>query len=118
MELKDKLHYLSNEDQTSIEKIVKCFVEALNPIAVYLFGSIAENRQTKDSDYDFYIIVNDKTKEKLFNLCFKAQTSITESQNRACDIIVNKESIFNHAKNNVKALEYNVYKNGVKLYEQ
>lgn len=113
-----KLAHISSEDRSAIKKIVSCFVDALHPLAVYLFGSVAENRIREYSDYDFYIVVDDKTPDKNFNLCYKAQLSIGDNSNRACDVLVDKESYFNKTKDNVKSLEYNVFHKGVKLYER
>lgn len=43
-----------------IEELNKQFIEQLSPIKVYLFGSYANGSYTKDSDFDFYIVVRDE----------------------------------------------------------
>ena len=48
------------ESAKNIEQITHCFVEQLSPLKVFLFGSFAEGTYTDDSDYDFYIVVNDE----------------------------------------------------------
>ena len=50
-----------------IETIRDLFVKELSSVAVYLFGSYAENRETEDSDYDFYILVNDSESDMLID---------------------------------------------------
>ena len=35
------------------------FVQKLNPLKIYLFGSYAYGNPESDSDYDFYIVVDD-----------------------------------------------------------
>lgn len=46
------------ESREEITSIVKRFVETLNPNKVYLFGSFARGTENKESDYDFYIIMD------------------------------------------------------------
>ena len=44
---------------TEINELTNSFVKDLMPIRIYLFGSFAEGKQNADSDFDFYIIVDD-----------------------------------------------------------
>lgn len=111
----DKISQLSQEDQTTIKEIVAGFIEAVKPVAIWLFGSAVRNELCENSDYDFYIILDDKTTEKIFNILYKARISIKHWR-RDCDILAAKESRFNQRKNNFKTLEYYVYRDGVKVY--
>lgn len=45
--------------ENEINLIKNAFVNALLPQKIYLFGSFAEGTANEDSDFDFYIIVND-----------------------------------------------------------
>jgi len=40
-----------------LAEVVRCFVDALQPEAIYLFGSRARGDHQPDSDYDFMVIV-------------------------------------------------------------
>ena len=39
-----------------ITALKDCFVQALDPVSVYLFGSYANGTPDEDSDFDFYIV--------------------------------------------------------------
>ena len=45
-----------------IEELKEQFVSQLMPLKIYLFGSFANDTYTEESDFDFYIIVNDEIK--------------------------------------------------------
>ena len=42
-----------------IDLLKERFIEQLSPVRIYLFGSFAEGREQPDSDFDFYIVVDD-----------------------------------------------------------
>lgn len=46
-----------------IEVIKQKLVDQIKPIGVYLFGSFANGTAHADSDFDFYIIVDDSEKD-------------------------------------------------------
>ena len=57
MEMKSTVTFMTTEDKTEIENIVKQFIQTLNPLKIYLFGSFARGEENSSSDYDFYIIM-------------------------------------------------------------
>jgi len=99
-----------------IETLKNLFVKELSPVAVYLFGSYAEGRETDDSDYDFYIIVKDSEKDML-RLTQRAYKAIRNNHNRPVDIIVNTERTFLERIKVGRALERDVKEKGILLYE-
>ncbi|MCD8344156.1 MAG: nucleotidyltransferase domain-containing protein, partial [Oscillospiraceae bacterium] len=42
-----------------IEDLKAQLVSSLSPVRIYLFGSFADGTNTEQSDFDFYIVVND-----------------------------------------------------------
>ena len=98
-----------------IEELKNSFIESLTPIRIYLFGSFAEGRQTEDSDFDFYIVVNDGEKD-MIALTAKAYKAIRHKQKRAVDIIVNTVGTFEDKKNKIMTLEKEIIQKGVLLY--
>ena len=99
-----------------IEELKNCFVRQLSPLRVYLFGSFAEGRQNDDSDYDFYIVVNDDTKD-IISTTAQAYKSVRRAKTRPVDIVVGTSSRFESRKG-IPSLESEVYRNGVLLYAQ
>ena len=98
-----------------IDELKNSFVENLLPRRIYLFGSFAEGRQNSDSDFDFYIVVDDSQKDVL-ELTAKAYKAIRYKQKRAVDIIVNTEKTFENRKTKPLSVESEVAQRGVLLY--
>lgn len=98
-----------------IEELKEQFVNQLMPLKIYLFGSFANGTYTEESDFDFYIIVDDKMQD-LKALTTRAYRSIRKIKNRPVDIIVGTESRFEKRKN-IPSVENEVVKKGVLLYE-
>jgi predicted nucleotidyltransferase len=95
--------------------------EMIRPIAkkygvesVYLFGSRARGDYRADSDFDFYIIVNDDA-QNLVDLTAEAYKSIRSVRSRAVDIVIGTESRFESRKNK-SGIENEVMNKGVLLY--
>ena len=114
----DKVQVQVKPDSTvrEIEELKDSFVNELHPRRVYLFGSFAEGRETEESDYDFYIVV-DNLETDMVALTTRAYRAIRNKQYRPVDIIVNTEKTFNERKGKSYSLESNVAGKGVLLYE-
>lgn len=98
-----------------IEELKNCFIKALNPLKIYLFGSFANGTATKDSDFDFYIVVDNNTKD-LIDTTGKAYVSVSKVQKRPIDIIVGTPNKFNSRKN-LPTVEKEVDIKGKLIYE-
>ena len=98
-----------------INELKDSFVEDLMPRRIYLFGSFAEGKQNIDSDFDFYIVVNNSEKDVL-GLTAKAYKAIRHKQKRSVDIIVNTEKTFEDRKTRQLSVENEVAQKGVLLY--
>ncbi len=107
--------YVGSSLYEEIEELNNSFVKELLPRRVYLFGSFAEGRATDDSDYDFYIVVDDSEKD-MVHLTAKAYKAIRDKQYRPVDIIVNTERTFDERKGRSTSLENEVVRKGVMLY--
>ena len=91
------------------------FVEQLAPLRIYLFGSYAEGTNTEESDFDFYIVVDD-SKENLYDLTRKAYRTIRHIRTRPVDIVVGTNSRFEDRKQR-STIESEVFQKGMLLYE-
>lgn len=98
-----------------IEELKNKFVEKLSPMRIYLFGSFAEGTNTEDSDFDFYIVVDDEKKD-LMQVTVDAYKSIRTTKQRPVDIIVGTLSRFEERKE-MMSVENEVYNKGVLLYD-
>ena len=98
-----------------IEELKDQFVDQLEPIRIYLFGSFANGTYKEDSDFDFYIVVDDRI-EDLKEMTTRAYRAIRRIKNRPVDIVVGTESRFESRKN-IPSVENEVLKKGVLLYE-
>lgn len=100
-----------------IKTLADYIVAATEPVKLYLFGSFAENKATDESDYDFYIVVQDATADTL-DMATKAYKALRGKKNRPVDIVVGKESRFEERKAWPLTVESEVYKKGILLYGQ
>ena len=97
-----------------IELIKEALIHHIEPVKIYLFGSYAEGRETEDSDYDFYIVVKDGTRD-IADLTALAYKSIRNVRTKAVDLIIGTEGRFEERKNKM-TIENEVYHKGVVLY--
>lgn len=98
-----------------IEELKNQFVKELSPVRIYLFGSYANGTNAENSDFDFYIVVDD-TVSDLAEITANAYKAIRRTKQRPVDIIVGTSSRFDERKE-LLSVENEVYKRGVLLYE-
>ena len=102
--------------EIEINQIKDKFIKELSPLKIYLFGSFANGTATADSDFDFYIIVKDDSKN-LVDLTAEAYKSIRSVRSRAVDIVIGTESRFENRKH-MSGIENEVMNKGVLLYAE
>ena len=110
--IKDK-DYVDN-----IQELTKLFVEQINPSKVMLFGSFAKGSYTDESDYDFYIVVDEE--RDIRETTRQARRASIDVKKRPVDIIVGTNSRF-EAKRRVDytlMVEGEVERDGILLYER
>jgi predicted nucleotidyltransferase len=100
---------------SEIEELKNQFVKQLSPIRIYLFGSFANGTNTENSDFDFYIVVNDNVTD-LAEMTTNAYKAIRLTKQRPVDIIVGTRSRFDERKH-AMSVENEVFEKGVLLYE-
>lgn len=99
-----------------IREMTRRFVEALHPVKIILFGSYAKDTYREDSDYDFYIIMPDDTKQNMIDATTAAYMSIDNMYDRKpVDILMNTQGKFENRKNRL-TIEKVVNREGVVLY--
>ena len=97
-----------------ITAIVERLVEAVSPEKIYLFGSYARGDYNAESDYDFYVIVqNDRT--DILGITQKAYIGLLNMERKPVDIIVNTSERFEE-KSNFQSIENTIKQEGILLY--
>lgn len=111
-------HISDTHSADNISTITRRFVEQVNPLKVYLFGSYANGSYNKDSDYDFYIVIHDN--EDPWEARRKARRAIRYVQDRPVDIVVGTNSRFQKygKSDDTLFIEGEVYKKGLLLYDK
>ena len=110
-----KWYAMAAEEVTKeIEEIRNRLAEWLMPRKIYLFGSYADGTYGDDSDYDFYVIVDDDA-GNLADLTAEAYTVIGNERQHPVDILMGKSTRFKKMKT-LPTIENEVYRRGVLLY--
>lgn len=104
---------LLDEEITAItDRIIK----QLSPLRIYLFGSFADGSFKEDSDYDFYIVVDDRNSD-WYDQTTQAYHAIRSIRTKPVDVLVATNSTF---EKRIKhpSIEREVFQKGILLYEQ
>ncbi len=89
-------------------------VDQLSPLKVYLFGSYADGSFKEDSDYDFYVVVED-SKTDWYEQTLRAYQAIRPVRTRPVDILIGTKSAF-EKRRQYPSIEREVFRKGVLLY--
>lgn len=110
------LNIKDKEASENIMEIIKCFVEKLNPVKIFLFGSFAVGTNNDESDFDFYIVVDDS--QNVADVSTRAYKAIRYLRKRPVDIVVGTKTRFDKYSNSNDTLyvEGEVARNGKLLY--
>ena len=102
----------------NILQIADSFVTAVHPLQIILFGSFADGTYNDESDYDFYLVVDDGA--SLHDTCSRAHRAASEVKERPVDIVVGHDSYFERKgrMENTLMVEGEVHKKGVLLYDR
>ena len=117
-DMEEYLNSISDKEAAeNIRDITNCFIEEVKPIRIFLFGSFSSGKNTADSDFDFYLVVNDG--EDIAAISAQAYKLIRYLRKRPVDIIVGTKSRFDRYSSSVDSLyvEGEVARNGRLLYE-
>ncbi|WP_448207890.1 nucleotidyltransferase domain-containing protein [Azospirillum sp. sgz302134] len=97
-----------------LKTLLDRIVPAMNPEAVYLFGSRARGDFHEDSDYDLLVVVPDDAprehRSAVYAHAAKAGTGIP------ADVIPCRRSFFEANKDQVGTLSYKATREGVRVY--
>lgn len=100
----------------TIKKLSDIIAKTVKPLQIYLFGSFATGHQNAESDYDFFIIVDNNVNTD--DIRFIAGKALWGKRNRPIDILVSTKKRFEYYKQDSFRVEYDVVREGVLLYER
>jgi len=102
-----------------IKNIAEAIQQAVPVEKIYLFGSHAYGTPRRDSDYDFYIIIPEGSMRQI-EAMQKAQMALCAfgSSIPAVDVKASTQRKFDIMRNRVSAVEKEVARRGVILYER
>ena len=105
------------ENAQNIKEITECIISSIDPSKIYLFGSFANGTYTENSDYDFYIVIDDG--KNIHNASFLANKSVRDKMKRPVDIVIGTNSRFQNFSQSKDSLmiEGEVHRNGILLYD-
>ena len=106
------------ESVENIRQLTACLVSQVKPLKVILFGSFADGTYTEESDYDFYLVVDDD--RSVSAATDEAYNSVMYVKKRPVDIVVGTNSRFETKGKSKHSLmvEGEVQRKGILLYDQ
>lgn len=111
------LEKINSESADNIREIAEALVEKVNPLKIILFGSFAKGSYTQDSDYDFYIIIDDsRNVNEATKDAYRASINVKK---RPVDIVVGTNSRFElkSKASYTQMVEREVEQHGILLYD-
>ena len=105
----------STADQ-ALDEVVYRLVEALNPVAIYLFGSRARGAARPDSDFDLIVVTRPKDGEAGYDYA-RAYAPLI-GRGIACDVLPVPAPDFLEDKDDPTSLCFEASHHGTKVYER
>ncbi len=115
----ESLSHIRDADSVdNIQEMTRCFVSQVTPLKVILFGSFANGTYTDESDYDFYLVIDDG--RSVGEATDEAYNAVMYIKKRPVDIVVGTNSRFEQKGKSKHSLmvEGEVQRNGILLYDQ
>jgi predicted nucleotidyltransferase len=98
--------------------ITDTIVKSVDPEKVYLFGSYAYGTPHKDSDYDFYVVLQDNSPIKPLDAMRMIEMSLFNANIRtATDVLANYKTRFEY-RSVQPTMERKIVREGFVLYER
>ena len=98
-----------------VNQISSILVSGIDAKQVYLFGSYAQNKATKDSDIDLFVVADLNGKKKI-EITQLARRLLLKKVFMPVDILVCDINNFNRRKDNLSTFEYLIATEGQKIY--
>ncbi len=102
----------------NIKALAEAIAEKVDPYKIMLFGSFAKGSYTDESDYDFYIVVDDGN--DIRDTLIQARRATIDVKKRPIDIVVGTNSRYETKRklDYTQMVEGEVERDGILLYER
>lgn len=105
---------MKKADQKIVDQIKETLKDVYNPSRLFLFGSRANGTATKDSDYDFVMVISGKRKTTLAQLG-KARSLIWNKHKVSADVFIYSEKEFDEWKDEFSSIPETALNTGREL---
>ena len=117
----DRTRLIIHTDSTVNDEILRIKDSILATVPdyekIYLFGSYAYGTPHKDSDYDFYVVLNDACTEKALNVINRIYHNLNYTKGMYVDILSSCRNRFED-RSQLPTLERAVVNKGVLFYNR
>ncbi|MFM6930099.1 MAG: nucleotidyltransferase domain-containing protein [Bdellovibrio sp.] len=105
---------MKKADQKIINEIKETLKDAYNPLRLFLFGSRANSTATKDSDYDFVMVVPNPKKSTLHEMS-KARSLVFNKHLVSADVFIYSEKEFDEWKDEFSSIPETALNTGIEI---
>ncbi len=102
--------------EQALHEVVDRLVEALNPVAIYLFGSRAHGTARPDSDFDLMVVTRPEDGEAGYD--YTRAYAPLAGRGIACDVLPVSSTDFLEDKDDPTSLCFEAAHHGRKVYER
>ena len=108
---------MKRETQKQINEIVKIIKDNIDPVSIYLFGSLASDMHNTESDIDLLIVApsEDRPSERRLRL---KKLLLEYDRNIGLDLLIYTPDEFNMLISEPSSFVHTIAKDGLKLYDQ
>jgi predicted nucleotidyltransferase len=108
---------MDKKRQKQLDEIVAVIKDNIDPVSIYLFGSLASGNFQEDSDIDLLIVA--PSKDRPLERRIKLRKLLIEyDRYLGLDLLVYTPEEYNMLINEPSSFIHSITKNGLKLYDQ
>ena len=108
---------MDKKRQKQLNEIVEVIRDNIDPVSIYLFGSLASGDFKQDSDIDLLIVAPSKDRPLERRLKLR-KLLIDYDRDLGLDLLVYTPEEYNMLINEPSSFIYSITQNGLKLYDQ
>ncbi|MDZ4677163.1 MAG: nucleotidyltransferase domain-containing protein [Oligoflexia bacterium] len=102
------------KDDKKLKQIVEVLKEEFKPSRMFLFGSRADGKAHKDSDYDFVLVVPGNKKQRITNMS-KARELLHQTCDVSADVFIYSQKEFDEWKDELSSIPETALNTGLEI---